>query len=192
MESADEDIAAFLGHINRCWEAEVEIASRLRSRSQLLSGGMIALLGLGVSQLVWFRDPSHMLMMPLWIVVTIHFVLLASVVIFARSLIIIYVRKGSGAPASDKLTIKKEDHGQSGRRVAFTRTNDAYLDLKERNETERKQIQRGQNWAFFGIALFLLAVFMYLSGQLWATIRTEASSHERTDTYQSERQPGSD
>jgi hypothetical protein len=76
-------------HADRMWQAERENAGRIADRINILAGGTIALLGIGLFNVDWLVDVESVPLLHPFFTGTIHALLLLALLLFARALVVL-------------------------------------------------------------------------------------------------------
>lgn len=154
-------------HVVRFWEAERENAARIASKQQLISAGIIGLLGLGLYKIDWYADPDALLRatnpIAIWIVKSC---LIGSTGLFAWSLWILWggsAKEERGSTASRWLRLTDSDMKRTSSRVVLSRTHRAAAELQERNRLHWERLRDSQMWFVIGIGLILLSIVLYVA-----------------------------
>lgn len=174
-------VEILIDHAHRMWESERENAGRIAQRTQLVAGGIVALIGLGLFGFNWLYEVPSRPMLPWWLAGGMHLFLLGTLFCFMQALAILFQSGGRDGTATELLEIAGGDVGRPIRRLVLSKVNAAYYDLKERNAEKWLRLKRAQEWFSYGVVLVFLTLLCYLGGSLPAKMSPEGSSYGRDD-----------
>jgi uncharacterized membrane protein (DUF485 family) len=170
---------ALIEHADRLWNSECENSSRIASRVQLLAGAVFVLIGLSTFGSEWFYYIPSAPICPIWVTVTIHFLLGIAVILLAITLAVLYAAKEIKPAATSTMELNDDDIGKACKAIAFSKTYLAYVDLKERNAAERIRLRRGEAVFAWAIGLTFLAILFYIFGSLGAKISPAQDDNDK-------------
>jgi Ca2+/Na+ antiporter len=182
-------------HADRMWQSECENAARLANQIQVLAGGTIALLGLGLFGFKWLAEAPSKPVLNTSVTIILTCLLTISLLLFVAVLISLYSREhrpsqqeseseGSGRQApvasAEWLEITGDDAEKPTKTIVFKKTYWAYTDLKQRNANQRLKLVRGERFLAGAIICIFLAILLYLWASLPARIGygLESAHHE--------------
>jgi uncharacterized membrane protein YecN with MAPEG domain len=154
-----------IGYLTTLWESERENAERITRKIELVSGGIIALMGLGFFSIQWiYQYPAKSLLawpkVSTWV---LHVLLCGVVLCFSRALFALYVvKRRRTRTATEFLEITPSDRGRPTRMVLIGKLSHAYNYLKRRNNDARAKLRVGERWFAYGLALLLAVLLLYL------------------------------
>ena len=186
----------FVDQAVRRWDAERENAVRLAARVNLLYSVVVALFGLGLFKIDWFRGGSDVVRVsPLWMIWTIKSCLLASLVLCGLAFLAIITDTTPNIPAQDdgdparnpysserlRLTDDETIIGpmtlDAAKSLVYKRLCESADDLAARNAKKKMQISRGVFLLKIGLTFVFAAIVLYILSsepRVWTPEATNA------------------
>lgn len=171
-------------HAVRMWQAETQNAERFSRRVALLFSIIVALFGLGLFKVEWYRNPDEMpsINYP-WAECAIRSLLGIALLFVAAAFWWLLARRSppatQGSAGSDKpapgasaswlLAFDDEYLRHPGvslaraRKAVFKRTYVAATDLAKRNIKEKNRIDTAQRLLMIGLSFVLLALLLFIA-----------------------------
>lgn len=170
-----------IDHASRMWHSECENAARINRRSQLVSGGSIALLGLGLVRFEWRVPSGSEPVMHWFFAATINALLLVALLALAKTLATIYLgpeSPGKHQSATELMEFKPSDIGAPIGTMVFVKTYNAYRYLKGRNEVARQRVLGAQKWLYCSVVCIFLAFLVYIPASFYGKISDGDNGHD--------------
>lgn len=181
----ENELSKRIEHANRLWEAERETAALIASRIALISGAMIALLGLSSFGLVWLQQAPVVLLIPGWLAATMSALLTISLLAFLIAFGRLYFRQTMppGTPPTSTEIMDFDPDGPTGATtpIILEKIYNGYVDLRIRNSFERRQMDLGQRVFAVGVLCIMATILVYLAGSLPYKLYPEALNYEASN-----------
>lgn len=172
--SHDENVKTLIAHADRMWKAEEQNSSRLAARANLVLSGLTALIGLKVFTLGKELDVILAARLTVWLVLLWQAIGLC-VLTLARALwLALDVRIGSGRGTSsasqalaldpntvERILFDQLPPGAPVPEMVFSVTQDAALDLQDRNASRGVAIAKAQILLFAAVGLLVGSMILY-------------------------------
>jgi hypothetical protein len=159
-----------VSHADRLWNSAVQNATRISGRVQIIGGGILVMTGIvftvGASidkATDWPREPSALYALGIAVVVLSRVGSIIAVYYFARAIARLYIRDPEPpGMAADLMEIQRGDENEPIKLMVFRRTYRAYLELRKRNEREKRRLAQAQRWLAKGLVVLVGTAILYL------------------------------
>lgn len=201
-----------IDHADRLWRAECDNAERAISRSDKMTTGLVALVGLGLFRIEWYRSSADVPTMMPTAALAVKILLIAAVLCFVISMAMLRGRwkKRTNIERTNiertnneriepilqsmrlKLpteTLHKVDSSSSSEAVnlaVFTRTYSAAVNLQKRNIRKFRRIARATIPFGMGIASVVIAMLIYM----WSGHTVPSSTENANARYKQDQGSG--
>lgn len=167
-----------IDHADRFWQAECANSDRAVSKSNKITTGLVALFGLGLFQIEWYRSPTDVPTMMPSAGLAVTMLLIFAVLCFVISIVVLrgirvrWKKRTNIEPFLESMrltlpikTLLEDPNSNSSEavsRAVFLRTYSAALNLQKRNNRKFRRIAHAMIPCGMGLASVVIAMLIYM------------------------------
>lgn len=188
-----------IDHADRFWRAECHNAERAVSRSDKMTTGLVALVGLGLFRIEWYHRPTDIPTMMPTAAHAVKMFLTFAVLCFLISMVILRVklkRRTKNEPILQSMRLKlpiqtllqdpNSNLSEAAIEAVFLRTYSAAVNLQRRNIRKFRRITHATIPFGMGIASVVIAMLIYM----WSGHTVPSGTENANARYEQEQGSG--